>query len=165
MALNIIAAIGRNRELGKKGRLLWKLADDMRYFRVVTLGKPVIMGRKTFESIGRPLPGRQNIVITRSLTFQAPGAIVVGSLDQALSTAASVLSQTGAKDAFVIGGAEVYREALPLADRLYLTLIDAKDFGADTFFPAEHEELFPRTALESPREENGIHYRFVIRTK
>ncbi len=129
--ISLIAAVARNRALGKDGQLLWHLPEDMRYFRETTRGKPVIMGRKTWESLPdafRPLPGRRNIVISRNPAYDAPGAMLAGSLEEALR-----LTQDDA-EVFVIGGAEIYRQALPLAQRLYLTEV-AQDFAADVFFP------------------------------
>lgn len=124
--IRIIAAIGKNRELGKDNRLLWNLSGDLRNFRAVTYGCTVVMGRKTFESIGKPLPGRRNIVVTRNSEFLAEGVEVVCSFDKAME-----ISQW---DCFVIGGAEIYTHALPVAERIYLTLVDG-EFEADTFFP------------------------------
>ena len=133
--LSLIAAIARNRAIGKDGQLLWQLPEDMRHFREITSGKPLIMGRKTWESLPekfRPLPGRLNIVVSRNPQYHAAGAVLSASLEDALQQAARLAP--GAAEIFVIGGAELYRQALPLADRLYLTEIDA-DFVGDTFFP------------------------------
>ena len=126
--ISIIAAIGRNRELGKDNSLLWSLPADMKFFRSTTKGKSILMGRKTFESIGRPLPDRQNIVITRNPDYRADGVEIANSLNQALQIAKS-------EEVFIIGGAEIYDLALPKADKLYLTQIDADFKEADTFFP------------------------------
>ncbi len=139
--INLIAAIGsRDRALGKGGHLLWHLPDDMRRFKELTTGHPVIMGRKTWESLPerfRPLPGRTNVVVTRQASYEAPGAVVADSLPAARAAAARA---EGADEVFVIGGGELYAAALLLADRLYLTLVD--DIAdADTFFP-EYEKGF-----------------------
>jgi dihydrofolate reductase len=128
MRITLIAALGRNRVIGKDNRMPWHISDDLKRFKSLTLGHPVVMGRKTFQSIGKPLPGRDNIVITRSDTFAAPGCRVVHSLPEALEAA------QGAEEAFVIGGAEIYALALPLADRLQLTEVDAAIDG-DAHFP------------------------------
>ncbi len=131
----IIAAVGRNRELGLGGKLLWHIPDDMRRFKELTTGHPVIMGRKTWESLPqkfRPLPGRTNIVVTRQTGYEAAGATVVDSLEAARAK--------GAGEVFVIGGGELYAAALPFANRLYLTLVDA-DTDADTFFPPYESEF------------------------
>jgi dihydrofolate reductase len=132
--LSIIAAIGKNRELGLEGNLLWHLPDDLKRFKALTTGHPVIMGRKTWESLpdrARPLPNRANIIVTRQATYEAPGAVVVNSFEDARAAAARA---EGAAETFVIGGSQLYAEALPSTDRLYLTLVDASAL-ADVFFP------------------------------
>lgn len=128
MILSLIAAIGKNNELGKDNQLLWKLPDDFKHFKDITSGHTVIMGRKTFASIGRPLPNRRNIVITRDTTFTNDGIEVVHSLEDALELVQNE------NEVFVIGGAQIYNEALPYANKLYMTHIDGT-FDADTFFP------------------------------
>lgn len=135
MKVALIWAMSRNGVIGRNNALPWHLPEDLRYFKRVTFGKPVIMGRKTWESIGRPLPGRANIVITRDEGFQAEGARVVHSLEQALSVAQSIALLDGVDEAMVIGGAEIYALALPLAQRLYLTQVHAEVEG-DACFPA-----------------------------
>lgn len=133
--LSLIAAVARNRAIGKDNRLLWHLPEDMRHFREITHGKPLIMGRKTWESLPekfRPLPGRLNIIVSRNQQYQASGAVVSTSLADALQQATRLAPE--AAEIFVIGGAELYRQALPLAKRLYLTEIDV-DFAGDAFFP------------------------------
>ncbi len=121
--------MSQNRVIGKDGGLPWRLPEDLKRFRALTWGKPVIMGRKTFESIGKVLPGRQNVVISRQTQLQIEGAWVVGSLDQALQ-----ICQSEATEVFVIGGSEIYRTALPQMKRLYLTLIH-QDVDGDAYFP------------------------------
>jgi dihydrofolate reductase len=128
--LALIAARARNGVIGLDNRMPWHLPEDLAYFKRVTLGKPVVMGRKTFESIGRPLPGRLNIVVTRNPDWQAAGVQVAHSLDAALALAAAAAPE----EIMLIGGAELYRQALPQADVLYLTEIDA-EFAGDAFFP------------------------------
>jgi dihydrofolate reductase len=138
--LTIIAAIGKNRELGLRGKLLWHIPDDLPRFKSFTIGHPVIMGRKTWESLPekfRPLPGRTNIVVTRQAGYEAKGAIVADSLETARAAAARA---EGAGEIFVIGGGELYVAALPHASRLYLTLVDAVA-EADTFFPLYEQEF------------------------
>ena len=125
--LSIIVAIGPNNVIGKRGALPWHLPEDLKHFKKLTMGHPIIMGRKTYESIGRPLPGRVNVVITRQEGFAAPGCEVFGSLEGALAKYQS-------QDPFVIGGAEIYRASLPLADRLYITEVKISTDG-DVFFP------------------------------
>ena len=127
--LTLIVARARNGVIGKDNTMPWKIPGEQAYFKRVTMGHPIIMGRKTWESIGRPLPGRRNIVVTRNPDFVAPGAEVASSLDVALAQCA------GAPEAFVIGGAELYHQALPHAARLLITEID-HDFDGDTYFPA-----------------------------
>ena len=116
--LAIIVAVAENGVIGRDNALPWKLPEDMRHFRRVTMGKPIVMGRKTFESIGQPLPGRTNIVITHNPSFRAEGVKVAPSLEEALHLAEQTASADGVEEAVVIGGSEVYRLAIPLADRL-----------------------------------------------
>jgi dihydrofolate reductase len=129
MKISIIVAMGDNRVIGNDNRLPWHLPADLKHFKATTMGKPIIMGRKTWESIGRPLPGRTNIVVTRDMHYTADGCSVVHSLDAALVAAA------GHDEVMVIGGAEFYRQVLPEASTLYLTLIH-DEFEGDVFFPA-----------------------------
>ena len=128
MNISIIAAVSENRVIGREGQLPWNLPADRAFFKRVTIGHAVIMGSRTFESIQRPLPKRTTIVVPRNRKFEAPGAVVVDSLDAALEVAADD------DEVFVAGGAELYREALPRADRLYLTVVHACVEG-DAFFP------------------------------
>jgi dihydrofolate reductase len=127
--LNLIVARARNGVIGRGGTLPWHLSEDLRHFKRTTLGHPIVMGRRTWESIGRPLPGRRSIVLTRNPRWSAPGCEKAESLAQALAMC------EGAAEVFVIGGAALFAEALPLAQRVFLTEIDA-DFEGDTFFPA-----------------------------
>jgi dihydrofolate reductase len=134
MKLTMIWAMSRNRTIGRNNALPWHLPEDMKYFKRVTMGKPIIMGRKTWESIGRPLPGRSNIVITRDPSYTAEGVKIVRTLEEAISLAQSIALIDGAEEAVVIGGAQIYALALPLADRLYMTQVHAEVEG-DAFFP------------------------------
>ncbi|WP_444892206.1 dihydrofolate reductase [Microbulbifer sp. TRSA001] len=134
VSIALIAAVARNGAIGKDNELPWRISGDLQFFKRTTMGKPVVMGRKTFESIGRPLPGRVNIVITRNTDWVADGVEVVQSLDKALSLAQDSAKDSGASEVMVIGGAQIYRQALPLATRLYITEVDAKIDG-DAFFP------------------------------
>jgi dihydrofolate reductase len=127
--LAIIVAIDENNAIGKDNKLLWHITEDLKYFKSITNGHPVIMGRKTFESIGKALSGRTNIIISRNRQFSAEGCIVVSSLEEAISVA----SETD-DDKFIIGGASVYREAVGIADMIYLTVVHSR-YDADTFFP------------------------------
>lgn len=129
MKISLIAAMASNRVIGLNNQMPWHLSADLKQFKKITMGSPILMGRKTFESIGKPLPGRTNIVISRNLDFQASGCVLVNSTEAALDIACKT-----ADTLFVIGGAELYARLLPLTDTLYLTLIN-KAFIGDTFFP------------------------------
>ena len=133
MTKSIIAAVGREREIGASNAILWNLPEDRKKFRETTTGHSVIMGRKTYESIisflGKPLPNRTNIVITRNTDFKAPGCIIVHSMEEALATTNSD------GEVFIIGGGAIYEQTLPYVDRLYLTQIDESYPNADVFFP------------------------------
>jgi dihydrofolate reductase len=152
-ALCLIAAVARNGAIGKNNQLLVHLPGDLPRFKKLTLGCPVIMGRKTWDSIGRPLPQRRNIVITRNAAWQAEGA------EAAASLAAALASVAGEAKAFVIGGAQIYAQALPLADELALTEIDA-DFDGDAFFPSWDRTRFEQTTSEDRSTPEGLHYTF-----
>ena len=130
MVISFIVAASENNVIGKDNKLPWCLPTDMRYFKNVTWGMPVIMGRKSFESLGKALKGRTNIVVSRNKDWKAPEAQVVQTIDQAITLAA----QSDAKEIFIIGGAEIFRSALPSADRIYLTLVHG-NFDGDAFFP------------------------------
>lgn len=138
MKLSLIVATANNNAIGRNNELPWHLPQDLKYFKSVTLGKPVIMGRKTFESIGKPLPGRTNIVVTRQKNWSVAGVLVAKSVEEALDIAQQFRGEQSslADEVMVIGGAEIYRHALPIADRVYLTKIDIDVDGADAFFPA-----------------------------
>ena len=129
MRITLVAAVAKNGVIGRDGDLPWRLPDDLKTFKRLTLGKPVVMGRKTWESIGRPLPDRHNVVMTRSSDFEAPGASVVDSVEAALDLLA------GADDVMIIGGGAIYREFLEFADRIFLTEVDAEVEG-DVRFPS-----------------------------
>jgi dihydrofolate reductase len=139
--VTLIVARARNGVIGASGGLPWRLPEDLAFFKRTTMGHPIVMGRKTWESIGRPLPGRRSIVVTRELSFAATGAEVVHSLDQAIRRCADT------EEIFVIGGAQLYTEALGGADRLLLTEIDA-DFDGDTFLPAPSADAWREVSRE-----------------
>jgi len=130
----LISAVARNGAIGRDNELPWRLSGDLQFFKRTTLGKPVVMGRKTFESIGRPLPGRDNIVISRDPDWRADGVASASSLERALEVARQTAAETGADEVMVIGGAQIYRLAMPLAARLYITEVEAEVAG-DAFFP------------------------------
>lgn len=139
--ITLIVARARNGVIGRDGTLPWRLPEDLAFFKRTTMGHPIVMGRRTWESIGRPLPGRRNIVVSRQAGFVAAGAEVVPSLDEALRLCA------GAGELFVIGGAQLYGEALPRADRLIVTEID-DDFDGDTHWPAPDPAHWREAARE-----------------
>lgn len=132
MRVSFVVAMSRSKLIGREGGLPWRLSRDLKHFRQLTWGKPIIMGRKTHESLGRPLPGRTNIVLTHQADYQAEGCLVVHSVDEALDQARS----TGTDEAMIIGGAEVYREFLTRCDAIYLTLVEG-EFEGDVFFPLD----------------------------
>ncbi len=157
MKISMIAAMAHDRVIGKDNQMPWHLPADLAHFKRVTLGKPVLMGRKTFESIGRPLPGRRNLVISRNPGYQAEGIEVVGSVE----AARALLASSAVEELMVIGGGHLYAEMLPSADRLYLTQIDLVVEG-DTRFPAFDDGQWQRIDCEShPADEKNPHpYRF-----
>lgn len=152
--ITLIAAVASNGAIGRDNALLVHLPGDLPRFKQLTLGRPVVMGRKTWDSIGRPLPGRRNIVITRNTDWAAEGAERAGSFEAALGLAGD------AEQVCVIGGAEIYALALPRADELQLTEIDA-DFDGDAFFPAWPREAFDCVASEPHETPQGLRYRYV----
>jgi dihydrofolate reductase len=153
MRVSIIAAQAENGIIGRAGQLPWRLKADLQRFKKLTMGHTVIMGRKTWESIGRPLPGRRMIVVSRQLGYQAEGVEVVTNLDDALALAQAA----GEEEAFVIGGAEIYRLALPKAERLYITLVLAEVAG-DTTFPEVDWETWARIESESHDADSDNEY-------
>lgn len=136
----MIAAVGENGVIGAEGQIPWRLPTDFAHFKRTTLGKPVVMGRKTFESIGKPLPGRTNIVVTRSRDYAPEGTLVVHSLDEAIAMAQTIAARDGASEVMIGGGGEIYREAMPLAERLYVTHVAAAPQGDARFPPIDPKE-------------------------
>jgi dihydrofolate reductase len=161
--LAVIVAAAENGVIGRNNTLPWHLSEDLRYFKKVTLGKPIVMGRKTFESIGRPLPGRTNIVITRNPDFQAAGVRVVASIDDALRLARDIAAADGVREVVVIGGAEIYKAAIPRADRLYVTEVHAKVEG-DAVLPQIDWQHWRETGRERfpAQDPNPYDYSFVV---
>lgn len=153
--LNIIAAIDSKRGLGKNNELLFKIKEDFVRMKKLTSGHSIIMGRKTFESIGRPLPNRTNIVITRDQGYKSEGIKVVHSLDDALRQAQG---EQGNDEVFIFGGGQIFKEALPMVDTLYLTVVSG-DYGADTFFP--YYSMFTKTVFEQSGQEGDYCYKFL----
>ncbi|MDF2447345.1 MAG: dihydrofolate reductase [Moraxellaceae bacterium] len=161
--LALIAAVAENGCIGIGNKLPWYLPEDLKFFKRVTTGKPVIMGRNTFESLGKPLPNRTNIVITRNPGYTAPdGVKVVGSLDHALAVAEAVAHIAGLDEIMVIGGAQIYAEALPRIGRMYLTEVK-KTVDGDAFFPAWNRSEWREVAREAQHYEPAqTDYSFVI---
>ena len=151
--INVIAALAKNRVIGIDNRLPWRLPEDLAHFKALTLGHPILMGRKTFESLGRPLPGRTNIVITRNPDYRPAGVTLAASIPAALAACA------GHDEVFFIGGAELYTQAIPLADRLYLTEVDIDAVG-DARFPEFDRSQFDETERLSHVGEKGDRLRF-----
>jgi dihydrofolate reductase len=141
MRLSLVVAVARNGVIGRDNRLPWRLPDDLAYFKRVTMGHPVVMGRRTWQSIGKPLPGRTNIVVTHDPAFQAPGCVVAHSLEEAWRAAG------GADEACVIGGTSLFAETLPLADVIHLTEVEA-DVEGDTYFPGFDRSAWTETEVE-----------------
>ena len=154
----LVAAVARNGVIGAGGKLPWHLPEDLARFKKLTLGHPIIMGRRTWESLGRPLPGRENIVISRKPGFEAAGASVAASMEGAIALCA------GEPVAFVIGGAEIYAAALPLADGLVMTEID-RDYEGDTRFPAWDRRAWQATQKEAHTSKDGVRFDFVLYEK
>lgn len=155
--ISMIAAIGKNRELGKNNDLIWHFKEDMKFFRETTTGNTVIMGRKTFESLPHALPNRRNIVITQNVNYVADGAEVVGSIEEAIAI-------TENDNVFIIGGGKIYSAFLEIADKLYLTEIDGECKEADTFFPEFNKEEYTAEKL-TDFTVDGIHFSHVLYTK
>lgn len=166
MQIALIVAMARNRVIGKDNAMPWHLPEDLKYFKRCTLGKPVIMGRNTFESIGRPLPQRSNIIVSRSPGYRVEGASVVASIDAALALAAEQLRAVDSdkdSDVMIIGGAQIYAQTLPSAQRLYLTEVQAEPEG-DAFFPEFERQAWREVAREDHAacDKNPYPYSFVV---
>lgn len=152
--LVLVVAVGKNGVIGGEGRLPWRLPSDLRRFKAMTMGKPMLMGRKTFEGIGRPLPGRETIVLTRDPVFSSPGIHVVHSLEEGLECAAQCARKMGASEVIVAGGGELYRQTLAIASRLDVTQVDLSPEG-DATFPHIDDAMWRETARTIfPKGEN-----------
>ena len=156
--LSIIAAISENRVIGNENKLLWHIPEDMQRFQKLTTGHPVIMGRKTHESIGRALPNRTNIIVTRDKNYQTPGCIIVHSVDEAIKQSANSNQQSANPETFIIGGAQIYAQTINLADTLYLTVVH-KNFTGDAVFP--DYSRFAKVVSKEDKEASGLHYTFL----
>lgn len=161
ITISIIAAIDDKNGVGKNNDLLFKIPEDFKRMKELTTGHPIVMGRKTFESIGRVLPNRTNIIITRDLDYKVEGAVVVHSLDEGLEIAKK---SEGSDEIFVFGGGEIWKQAIEkgLVDRLYLTIVEG-DYGADRFFPDYKE--FTKIISEEDKESDGFKYKFLTLKK
>jgi dihydrofolate reductase len=161
MKVSLIVAVSQNNVIGRDNQLPWHLPEDLQYFKSVTMGKPILMGRKTFDSIGRPLPGRKNIVITRDSQWTAEGVEVVHSLDDAVVAGTKACAAADSDEIMVIGGAQIYRDCLPMADRLYLTRVKAEVDG-DAFFPNIDENQWQKTAEKAAKTIDKFDYCFQV---
>lgn len=157
MRISIIAAMAANRTIGLENRLPWHLPDDLKRFKTLTMNHHIVMGRKTYDSIGKPLPGRSTIIVTRNMDYAVPGCVAVNSLDAALTVSFSD------EEVFFVGGADLYRQALPIANRIYLTEIH-RVYDGDAFFPEFDMSQWRETSREQHRTEgdNGFEYHYVI---
>jgi len=156
MIISIIAAMDENNLIGNAGKLPWYLPADLAHFKAITLGKPIVMGRKTYDSIGKPLPERHNIIITRQKDLKIEGVTVVHSLEDAMRAAGEV------EELMIIGGANLYKQALPLTNRLYITLVHTKATG-DTYFPEWNPDEWEEASREDhkPDDKNKYPYSFI----
>lgn len=152
--ISLICAVAKNRAIGQNNKLLWDIPDDLRHFKKITKGHAVVMGQKTFESIGQPLPRRTNVIITNDQNFKAEGCVIAYSIEEAFAKAKEIEKD----EIFVIGGGSIYAQTISLADKLYLTIVDETVEAADTFFPDYSE--FKNIVKEEPREYNDLKYKF-----
>ncbi|WP_339670222.1 dihydrofolate reductase [Dasania marina] len=161
--ISMIVAVAENGVIGRDNQLPWYLPEDLKYFKKVTMAKPIVMGRKTFDSIGKPLPGRSNIVVTRNTDYSAEGIEVVATVEAAIKLAAEIARTDGVDEVMVIGGAQLYADILPRVDRLYLTEVHAEVEG-DAFFPAIERDLWREVSREKKLAigPNSYDYSFVV---
>ncbi len=154
MKISLIVAMANNRVIGLDNKMPWHLSADLKKFKSITMGSPILMGRKTYESIGRPLPGRTNMIISRNLDYQQEGCLVFNDLNTALETASQ-----STKEVFIIGGSDLYKAILPLANVLYLTLIN-KDFQGDTFFPEIDFNEWSEVTREDIKDDPSVYFNY-----
>ena len=157
MTVSMIVAKGTNNEIGKNNDLLWYIPSDLKFFKATTMGKSIIMGRKTFQSLPKALPGRKNIVISSDKDFDAPGAVVVTDLEAALK-------ESETDEVFIIGGASIYKAYFPLASKLYITEVEFEDKEADVYFPDINLSLWNSELLDEG-DENGLMFRHILYTR
>ena len=156
--ITLIVAMGKNREIGKENQLLWHLPKDLKRFKELTSGYPIIMGRKTYESIGKPLPNRTNIVISRKNDWFEEGILIVGSIKEAVKFAKKI-----DEEVFVLGGGNIYEQTIDFADKLEVTLVDAV-LDADTFFPKINEKVWQKTNEEYHQKDEKNEFDFCFQT-
>lgn len=163
LPLVLVVAVAENGVIGRDQQLPWRIPGDMKHFKAVTMGKPMVMGRKNYDSIGRPLPGRTSIVLTRNTNWRAEGVLVAHSLDEALKLANEDARKTGAKEIAVIGGTALFEETLPIAAKIELTEVHAKPEG-DVYFPKYDRSAFRETRREGPMQSEKDDYAFSVVT-
>ena len=156
--ITLIVAMGKNREIGKENQLLWHLPKDLKHFKELTSGHPIIMGRKTYESIGKPLPNRTNIVISRKNDWFEEGILIVGSIKEAVKFAKKI-----DEEVFILGGGNIYEQTIDLADKLEVTLVDAV-LDADIFFPKINEKIWQKTNEERHQKDEKNEFDFCFQT-
>lgn len=155
VTVSLIVAVSNNGVIGVKNQLPWHLSEDLKYFKSVTMGKPIVMGRKTFESIGRPLPGRSNIVITSDQDWHSPGVEVCHSIEAALQLATRLVAASEMDEVMVIGGEQIYRQSINLADRIYMTKVNV-DIDGDAFFPEFDARSWNERVVRSVASAGGM---------
>ena len=163
MISSLVVAVAENRVIGRNNQLPWRIPEDLKFFKRATMGKPIIMGRRTYESIGKPLPGRTNIVVTRSADYEAEGVKVVNSLTKAMMLSKEVGEEQWVGEVAIIGGAEIFRESLDFADRIYLTEVHAEVEG-DVYFPEYDKSAWEEVSRQDFKAEgdNPYDYSFVV---
>ena len=154
MKISLIVAMAANRVIGLDNKMPWHLSADLKKFKAITMGSPIVMGRKTYESIGKPLPGRSNIIISRNLDYQQTDCLVFNDIKTAIEA-----SSKDAEEIFIIGGAELYKATLPHADNLYLTLIN-QDFDGDTFFPEIDFKVWTEASREDISDDPSVNFNY-----
>ena len=159
----LVVAVAENGVIGRNGQLPWRIPSDLKHFKAVTMGKPMVMGRKTYESIGKPLPGRTSIVLTHDTNWRADGVIVGHSLKEVLNLASADARRTGANEIAIIGGSTLFKELLPVTDKIEFSIVHANPEG-DVFFPAYDKNAFNETRREGPIRGEKDEYAYSIVT-